>query len=98
MMLGTFQAAYDGEPITAFRSSKVQGLLVYLALTAQQVHSREVLAAMFWPDEPEGVAKKNLRQSLYQLRQVLGETNQDEGTYLLVTRSTGLSIKSGLKL
>jgi predicted ATPase/DNA-binding SARP family transcriptional activator len=88
MMLGTFQAAYDGEPITAFRSSKVQGLLVYLALTAQQVHSREVLAAMFWPDEPEGVAKKNLRQSLYQLRQVLGETNQDEGTYLLVTRST----------
>ncbi|MBI1881566.1 MAG: hypothetical protein HYR94_25575 [Chloroflexi bacterium] len=53
--LGSFQAALAGKPITAFRSAKVQGLLVYLALTNQQSHSRDVLATLFWPDEPDAV-------------------------------------------
>jgi DNA-binding SARP family transcriptional activator/predicted ATPase/tetratricopeptide (TPR) repeat protein len=85
---GSFQATLGGKPLTAFRSAKVQGLLVYLALTNQQPLARDVLAALFWPDEPDAVAKKNLRQSLYQLRQVLGDTASQEGSYLLVTRST----------
>ena len=34
---------------------------------------REALAALFWPDEPDQVAKQNLRQALYQLRQLLRE-------------------------
>jgi DNA-binding SARP family transcriptional activator/predicted ATPase len=86
--LGSFQATLGGKALTAFRSAKVQGLLVYLALTRQQPQARDALAALFWPDEPDAVAKKNLRQSLYQLRQVLGETAAQEGSYLLVTRST----------
>ncbi|MEJ2709218.1 MAG: AAA family ATPase [Anaerolineales bacterium] len=85
---GSFQTTLDGKPLTAFRSAKVQGLLVYLALTNPQIHSREALATLFWPDEPDSVAKKNLRQSLYQLRQVLIETANQEGSHLLVTRST----------
>jgi DNA-binding SARP family transcriptional activator/predicted ATPase len=86
--LGSFQVTLAGKPITAFRSAKVQGLLAYLALTNQRLHARDVLAALFWPDEPDAVAKKNLRQSLYQLRQVLGETASQEESYLLVSRST----------
>jgi DNA-binding SARP family transcriptional activator/predicted ATPase len=86
--LGTFQVRLDGKPVTAFRSSKVEGLLVYLALASQQPHGRDVLAALLWPEEPDGVAKKNLRQSLYQLRQVLGESESKEENHLLVTRST----------
>ena len=73
----------------------VQGLLIYLALNRQQAHERDVLATLFWPDEPEIVAKQNLRQSLYRLRQLLGETAQEEPRgqaqdrpYLLVTRTT----------
>jgi len=85
--LGSFQALLGDQPITAFRSAKVQGLLIYLALAQQQPQSRDVLAALFWPDEPDSVAKKNLRQSLYQLRQVLGETDAEEASFLLVTRS-----------
>ncbi|MCQ3977943.1 MAG: hypothetical protein DPW09_31330, partial [Anaerolineae bacterium] len=85
---GSFQAALAGKPITAFRSAKVQGLLVYLALTNQQSHSRDVLATLFWPDKPDAIAKKNLRQSLYQLRQILGNTAPWAASYLLVTRST----------
>ncbi len=86
--LGAFQATLAGKPLTAFRSARVQGLLVYLALANQQSHARDVLAALFWPDEPDAVAKQNLRQSLYHLRQVLGETDPQEESYLLVTRST----------
>jgi len=85
---GSFQTTLDGKPLTAFRSAKVQGLLVYLAITNQQIHSREALATLFWPEELDSVAKKNLRQSLYQLRQVLIETVDQEGSHLLVTRST----------
>lgn len=87
-LLGTFQVSLDGKPVTLFRSSKVEGLLVYLALASQQPHGRDVLAALLWPEEPDGVAKKNLRQSLYQLRQVLGENESEEDHHLLVTRST----------
>jgi DNA-binding SARP family transcriptional activator/tetratricopeptide (TPR) repeat protein len=86
-LLGSFQATLDGEPLTGFRSAKVQGLLVYLALTEEQPHAREVLAALFWPEEPEAVARKNLRQSLYQLRQVLGDADPQEMSFLLVSRS-----------
>jgi predicted ATPase/DNA-binding SARP family transcriptional activator len=86
--LGSSHVTLGGEPIITFRSVKVKGLLVYLALTSQVCHVREVLATMFWPDESDTVAKKNLRQSLYQLRQVLGDTGSLEKSYLLLTRST----------
>src|SRR6185503_12360899 len=86
--LGSFQATLAGRPLTHFRSAKVQGLLVYLALMNQQPHGRDVLAALFWPDEPDAVAKQNLRQSLYQLHQVLGQIDSQEESHLLVTRST----------
>lgn len=87
-LLGSFHARLDDRPLTAFRSVKVQGLLAYLVLNSQQPHSRDVLAALFWPDEPDSVAKRNLRQSLYQLRRVLDDTHSEEGAFLLVTRST----------
>src|SRR5262249_16076876 len=46
------------------------------------------LAALFWPEEPETVAKQNLRQSLYQLRQVLDETVPRPESILQVSRSS----------
>ncbi len=86
--LGSFQATLAEKSLTTFRSSKVQGLLVYLTLMQQRSHARDTLAALFWPDASDAVAKKNLRQSLYQLRQVLGDTEPHEESFLLVTRST----------
>ena len=87
-LLGTFHALLDGEPLINFRSAKVQGLLIYLVLNAEQTHSRDVLAALFWQDDPDTVAKHNLRQSLYRLRQFLGDTKSNTTPYLMVTRST----------
>jgi DNA-binding SARP family transcriptional activator/predicted ATPase len=85
---GTFQATLAGKPLTYFRSAKVQGLLIYLALTAPQAHSRDVLAALFWPDDPDAIAKRNLRQSLYRLRLLLGDDDVQDRPFLIVTRST----------
>ncbi|NKQ36004.1 MAG: AAA family ATPase [Chloroflexi bacterium] len=84
-----FQATLGGKPLINFRSAKVQALLIYLALTPRQTHARELLAALFWPDEPETAARQNLRQSLYRLRQILGDNDsRKETACLLATRST----------
>jgi WD40 repeat protein/DNA-binding SARP family transcriptional activator len=88
---GTFHAALDQKPIVQLRSARIQALLAYLVLEAQQAHRRETLAAYFWPDEPEQSAKQNLRQALYQLRQLLGEQDEPTATaapFLVVKRDT----------
>ena len=85
---GAFQARLGDKPLIHLRSARAQGLLIYLVLTPQQVHDRNVLAALFWPNEPEAVAKRNLRQSLFRLRRVLGDVSSGTAPYLLVTRST----------
>ena len=88
---GSFQAWLDDKPIADFRPGRVQNLLAYLVLEAKQAHARATLAALFWPDEPETAAKQNLRQALYQLRQLLGEGNAAETQphpFLLITRDT----------
>src|SRR3954468_3852650 len=82
--LGSFQASLDGAPLRV-HSARLQALLAYLALEAERAHTREALAALFWPDEPDQVAKQNLRQALYQLRQLLGQPTEQ---FLLITRET----------
>ena len=84
-LLGTFDAAINDRPVTKFRSANVRGLLVYLAMRGSRPVERERLAALFWPDEPNGVAKTNLRQIIYQLRKSLGE-KKGETPFLLVDR------------
>ncbi len=43
---------------------------------------------MFWPENSESLARKNLRQSLYELRKVLGDLDSPSTPYLLVSRQT----------
>ncbi|MDX1665478.1 MAG: BTAD domain-containing putative transcriptional regulator, partial [Candidatus Promineifilaceae bacterium] len=85
--LGTFEVTLDGQRLTGFRSVNVQGLLVYLALEAHRSFPRDLLAALFWPEEPDRVARTNLRQSLYQLRKVLQDAGREQ-PFLLVSRET----------
>ena len=85
---GAFEARLGDKPLKKFRSVKAQGLLAYLVLTPGQPQARDVLAALFWPDEPETVAKQNLRQAVFLLRKVLGDATSPPVPYLLVSRST----------
>jgi len=86
--LGTIQITLAQQPISHFRSSNNQGLLVYLALRREQPHPREVLATLFWPEETEADARNNLRQALYQLRKLLGDLDGPTEPYLLATRQS----------
>lgn len=73
--LGAFQAVMGHQPLTGFESGKVRALLAYLVLEQERPHTRDELAGLLWPDFPDNIARKNLRQALNNLRQTLGDAD-----------------------
>jgi len=73
LMLGPFQVALDGHPVTGFESCKARALLAYLTVEAHRPHPRSHLADLLWPDLSEPAALGNLRHALANLRRVLGD-------------------------
>jgi predicted ATPase/DNA-binding SARP family transcriptional activator len=84
-LLGPVTCGLDGN-LVQFKTKLAQALLVYLAMEAQQAHSRESLAALLWPEQPAHTARHNLRQTLLYLRQGLGAATADP--YLRITHQT----------
>ncbi|MBI5033936.1 MAG: tetratricopeptide repeat protein [Chloroflexi bacterium] len=84
-VLGTLQVIKDGAPITRFESDKVRALLVYLAVHADTPQRREKLTGLLWPDCPEQSARHNLSQTLFNLRQAIGD-NKAKPSFLFATR------------
>ncbi|MCX6047062.1 MAG: BTAD domain-containing putative transcriptional regulator [Chloroflexi bacterium] len=88
-LLGPFQASLDDQPLTHFRAVKNQALLAYLALEADRAHSRAALADLLWPEEPNEQARLNLRQALFQLRNLLQPpARPHKAEFLLITPQT----------
>jgi WD40 repeat protein/DNA-binding SARP family transcriptional activator/tRNA A-37 threonylcarbamoyl transferase component Bud32 len=87
VLLGSFQATLDSQPITSWKSNKIKALLTYLAVEADRPHPREALAGLLWPDYPNASALNNLRDALAALRQAIGD-RQAEPPFLLITRDT----------
>lgn len=81
-LLGRFETSINGQPITKFRTSRVQALLAYLvtefALGASR-QQRETLMELLWPGMPPESARTNLRQNLYYLRQTIPNIPAAEG-------------------
>ena len=86
-LLGTFQAELNSRSLENFRSNKVRALLAYLAMERNHRHMRAYLAGLFWPDWPETAARTYLRQSVADLRALLGDPVSRE-PFLLVTHQT----------
>ncbi|MDX1616298.1 MAG: protein kinase [Candidatus Promineifilaceae bacterium] len=92
-LLGPFQAHLGSRPLPGFRTSKVQALLIYLAVEPEP-HSRESLMTLLWPGMPERSARHNLRQILYYLRGAIPDLrstkdgDQEEEPLLLSNRQT----------
>jgi predicted ATPase/DNA-binding SARP family transcriptional activator len=86
-LLGGFQAAIDGTPVAGFDTDKTRALLAYLAVEAGRPHERETLAGLLWPELPDDAARRNLRNSLFKLRQALGEEDGAPG-FLRITLKT----------
>jgi DNA-binding SARP family transcriptional activator len=86
-LLGVFQATLDGQPITSFAYDKVRALLAYLVMHEDQPHQRDTLAALLWPDQPDGTARKQLRNALTTLRAAIGDAEANP-SFLLINRNT----------
>ena len=71
-LLGGFQARLEpGSPLP-IAQRKIQALLAYLAVPAGQAHPRDKLAALLWGDQTGDAARRNVRQTLFAVRKVLG--------------------------
>jgi predicted ATPase/DNA-binding SARP family transcriptional activator len=97
-LLGPFAATLDRAPLGSFRSNKGQALLAYLAVEAAlhpgqaaRLHQREQVMDLLWPRLPRASAQVNLRQVVYQLRQLIPAVNSSQGApvpFLLSERHT----------
>ncbi|KAA3643817.1 MAG: hypothetical protein DWQ07_17015 [Chloroflexi bacterium] len=67
-LLGKVEAIRAGGTQVAIRSEREQALFVYLALESRQMHRREHLASLLWPDVTEEQARNSLRVTLHRLR------------------------------
>src|SRR5687767_4507802 len=89
--LGSPQLYLDNEPVSADRRKAV-ALLAYLAVEGGR-HTRDSLSALFWPDYDQSKAFTNLRHTLWELQQAIGEgwINADRETM-------GLNEEAGVSL
>ncbi len=85
-LLGELQILRNDQPLTAFATTKARALLIYVAMERQD-HSRGSLARLLWPGYSEQSARNNLRQTLFELRQLL-RTDETNAPWLLSSRLT----------
>lgn len=95
-LLGKFELlAQEGEPIE-IRSDREQALFTYLAVESQQVHRREFLASLLWPEGTEEQARNSLRVNLHRLRKNLEGQDQQEDILLATRDSVQLNPKANV--
>src|SRR5919201_6619728 len=69
-LLGRVSIDQDGRPLTDLPARALE-LLCYLLLHRDRAHTRDELAALLWPDASAALARKYLRQALWQLQSAL---------------------------
>ncbi|MFN8491574.1 MAG: BTAD domain-containing putative transcriptional regulator [Caldilineaceae bacterium] len=83
---GPFKVTLAGTPLTAFQTDKTRALLTYLVINGE-VQQRTALVEFLWPGYSKESAQNSFRQTLHQLRQLLGDA-EAEPPWLLLTRQT----------
>ena len=71
-LFGPIEISLNGQPLPRLRSKKGRWLIALLALRVGKPLNREWLAQTLWPDQDLTSAKAYLRQTLTELRTVLG--------------------------
>jgi predicted ATPase/DNA-binding SARP family transcriptional activator len=69
LLLGAPQVLLDEQPVQIQR--RTQRTLLYYLASRTSMTSRDELLLLFWPDEPEDIARKNLRENLSRLKSQL---------------------------
>ncbi len=75
--LGTYKIISNGIDITHKFSLKDKGLLCYILANNQDIFNREKLANMFWDNYKRESAYSNLRYTIWHLRKVFKEYEND---------------------
>lgn len=84
-----FAVRVDAQTGVTFQSNKVRALAAYLAAHANRPIQRTHLAALFWGDKPDDVARSNLRNTLARLKKAFAPLLDVAGDHLLtITRTT----------
>lgn len=90
-LFGSPRVERAGETVEIERR-KATALLAYLAVTGQ-THTRDALAAMFWPDSDPSRAYAYLRTTLWTLNKALGDGwLQTEGDTISIDPAADLSV------
>jgi DNA-binding SARP family transcriptional activator len=83
-LFGTVRISHSNPSIPSCKSTHtIQALLAYLALQRNRLHSRDVLAGLFWGEYDSVRARNCLNTALWRLRQVVEPDGVPGGTYLL---------------
>ena len=69
-LFGVPKITKDGQSVF-LPYAKINALLYYILVS--KVVSRDEVVGLLWPDEDEKIAKKNLRNAIYQAKKSLGE-------------------------
>ncbi len=88
---GNTTVTVDDTVIDRFRTSRVQALLTYLVIEygrGETVHRRDSLTDLLWPGMPHSSALQSLRNTLYELRKILPDTDNGETKFLITNRQT----------
>jgi DNA-binding SARP family transcriptional activator len=98
-LLGGFELRVKGVPAAGFESRRTRALLAYLALAPRGAPAdRRHLSALLWQDETEETARQNLRQALYNLRQILDRGAEPGETPILTASRQTVSVHLGASL
>ncbi|MBN2549709.1 MAG: tetratricopeptide repeat protein [Anaerolineales bacterium] len=74
-LFGGITLRWGEQSIPPIASVQARSLLAYLALHCQQACTRDLLAGLFWPEQPDAVARKRLSQALWQVHTALNQSH-----------------------
>jgi DNA-binding SARP family transcriptional activator/predicted ATPase len=92
-LFGPFAALLAGHSLR-LPTDKTRALLAYLALTPDTPVRRETLAGLLWPDQPETLARQNLRKTVGRLKSVLQAHDPALAEALLVQTKQTIELRS----
>jgi DNA-binding SARP family transcriptional activator len=85
-LFGCVRVSFDNFTSNLNLSPIIQALLAYLLLERQRIHSRDVLAGLFWGDNTQKRARGCLNTTIWRLRHSLEPEGIPVGTYLTITQ------------
>jgi DNA-binding SARP family transcriptional activator len=93
-LFGGLSVELDGERLSTGMGRNVGGLLAYLALHHSQLHHREAVAEVFWPDVDPDLARRCLNTALWRLRRLIEPHAVRRGTHLVSTAQGEIGLKN----